>query len=162
MDHKTEDRRMARPISLTLSLLLAPAQAGFIGGLLVYALMVPVIFGESVMTGENEGFVARAEAMSLIAPIIGGLVTYVIGTPFIVAAWAIVHFFTARRMMLLTASFSLAGALFGFLVFGGLVGLVGAEDPLGAILLMIGLILSGAIAGASLGPLISALGYKQI
>lgn len=155
------EKRAVRIPGLIAALVIAPGLAGLVGGLLVFLSLIFVIFSGESVSGEAETLTAALFVTSLIAMLVGAVFSYVVGTPFILVAWAIGHFFTSRRAVFFAGLLAIAGTLFSQFLFGGFLDSARPGEPSPGLLLALIPILAGAIAGAGVGLVISALGYKN-
>jgi hypothetical protein len=155
-------KRRVQPIGLVASLILAPGLAGLIGGLLVFLGTLPLVFEGGYTPGPDGDLAASVIGASLLSMTVGVMFSYVIGTPFILGAWLCVHLFTARRTIHLVPAIAVAGALFSWLLFGGFLRQLDASVPASAVVMALAPLVSGALAGASVGAVISGLGYSPV
>lgn len=157
-----QGKRRARPVGLVGALILAPGQAGLIGGLLVFLGLLPLVFSGGYSAGPEGDLLTGVIGGGILSMIVGGFVSYVIGTPFILAAWLGVHLFTARRTVHFVPALALAGAAFSWILFGGFLKQLDAAASLPSVALAVAPLVSGAFAGASVGLVLSGLGYQPV
>lgn len=148
--------RKTRTTPLIVALLLAPAVAGTVGGALVWLVLSVQLVPEQGL--DEAMLVLMIGAVPALIVAVG--VTYLLGGPVMLAAWALAHFMKWRSPARMGLTLGLTGLVFAFFFF--VLSRMDGETGLdGDAILLLATLPCGFVAGFLGGGVIGMLGYEK-